>query len=463
MRLFLFISLATVLFMPNLSLLAQSETVEIAEEQGLFGLKLADTDSFVLPPTYQKLYLIADEPELAFAYKQGWWRLINLQGVEQALGLFYLEDIGQQFGIDGPCYLRENEAIPVLNPQGRWGAINRRGQILLPFEYDYLVQYKHYPAPDYSLEQRFFGQKGQEVYRIDSQEDQDFKITLFRNYTAVLAKVYYHRETDQGATEFKALILENQAKKLVYWSLDLEQELSPPQDKDSKGVWIVHRQGKQQLLTWDLKRFLGQTWQRIYYPQSYDYELNPSAFKTRQELDNLRFLACLGPDSLLTVLDVEGKPLISPNTYLKVLLPLPHSPVQHFAVQSSKAGWEIFDAKAKKLKLKNIQEVDYYPSSNQPFPLSVKQNGRWGLIAQGHDFLVPPISEQPIHWILQTQDYPEQLYPICQNGLWGYINTKAELVIPCQYEQASHFYQGLAHVRYQGQDKTINTLGAWAE
>lgn len=39
------------------------------------------------------------------------------------------------------------------------------------------------------------------------------------------------------------------------------------------------------------------------------------------------------------------------------------------------------------------------------------------------------------------------LLPVCVNDKWGYINLHGEIIVPCQFDYASEFSEGLAHIR----------------
>jgi hypothetical protein len=46
-----------------------------------------------------------------------------------------------------------------------------------------------------------------------------------------------------------------------------------------------------------------------------------------------------------------------------------------------------------------------------------------------------------------------------ENNKWGFINTKGELIIPCLYDAPGRFSESLAHVRRNGQEMFIDTVG----
>ncbi len=69
---------------------------------------------------------------------------ITIQGKETISPIYNIEQLDLMIEMDGNAYFSDSAAFP-LELNGKWGVMDNHGQILVPFEYDYIHIERSYP------------------------------------------------------------------------------------------------------------------------------------------------------------------------------------------------------------------------------------------------------------------------------------------------------------------------------
>ena len=96
-------------------------------------------------------------------------------------------------------------------------------------------------------------------------------------------------------------------------------------------------------------------------------------------------------------------------------------------------------------------------SKKTDFQVPAESGGKWGLINDHDQYVVPPKYEAILEASQDMVLYQDQ-------GAWGYLNLEGEVAIPAKYLKASSFHGGLAEVTLMNCRKGwIDKQGQWME
>jgi WG containing repeat len=377
---------------------------------------------------------------------------------------------------------------------GKWGMVNRQGEIKLQPEYD---QIESYGRQFYRVKKgKFFGILDSlgnviiptlyaNIDYLPNSNDQFFLLTRHKTKYGVIdstAQICIDLKYDWvgkfcdgfAQVRFDSTIISkqklgNRQEKIAFWTyIDTQgrqihapvfQELRDFSEGmaavrvrklwgyiNTSGQWLIEPQFT------EVGNFHeGIAWVKAHKGQGYFYidtqgnRLHP---QTYAKAGNYRFGLAIVKDQekhLLGLIDLDGNWIAKPKYYY-----IDEFDEEGFAKfkLSNEARFGLLNKKGKEILSAEYQEIDGFIDGRA----IVKKNNKFNYI----DTLGRHISKQ---WFDRVLIFNEGYAAAKYNNQWGYINQNCTWVIPPKYSSASGFYQSIARVSKKGEYQFIDTLG----
>ena len=346
-------------------------------------------------------------------------------------------DANTKYGFVGEY---DDNGLAIVIQKGKWGVIDKTGQIVIPLVYDYIYIGK-FSEGLASVEQN--GKRG----LIDKTGKVVMPLVYDDLYVSPEGLVMVQQNGKYGCADKKGKIV----IPLIY-----ENSLS-----FSEGLAIVEKDGK--------KGFIDKTG-KVVIPLIYESALYfTEGLAMVAQNGKYGFIDKTGKIAIPLVYDSawlfsEGLAMVTQNYKWgfidktgKVVIPLNYDWTGRFsdglAAVKQNEKWGFIDKTGKVVI--PYTYYDYVGDFSEGLAV-VKQHEKWGIIDKTGKIVIPLVYDDPFY-------YYEGLACVKQNEKYGYIDKTGKVVIPLIYDSPSSFSRGLAKVKLNGEEFYINKQGVRIE